>query len=161
MKQIYFWFVLATTFLILSGCKKDDAINLELIPGEYIGTMSYFPSNNDGGVGYNIPELSAPEFNTTITKVESDYNLSFDKSFKNPLPDIRVALIRNWNSEIVTIGTLAGQSYTSTSALDGYTSDPPSYFKIDKSSNAPECHLALKSNDPDSIYYLLFILYRK
>jgi len=161
MKQIYIQFIIVNTFLILSGCKKDDEINLELIPGEYIGTMSYFPSNNDGGVGYNIPELSAPEFKTTITKIGSDYNLSFDKSFKYSLPDIRVALIRNWNSEIVTIGTLAGQSYTTTSALDGYTNDPPSYFKTPKSTNAPECHLAIKSNDPDSIYYLLFTLFKK
>lgn len=166
MKKLYnsnkliLYYLLSVT-LSFSACKKDDVFNTELVAGEYTGRLTYWASLSDGGLGFSINELSkGGDYKTTITKIGSNYILSFDKSFIYVLPDISVEITRNINSEIVAIGTLAGQTYSSTSAVENVPNEPSNYFTINKYGQTVVCNLSLRSNDPDSTYYLSLKLYR-
>jgi len=145
---------------LLPTCKKDDEFNAGLIPGEYTGAIAYFTSVDGGGPGFNDPDLSkSSDYKTTITKDGSHYVLSFDTSFIYTIPDINIE-ISSFNSEIVNIYTEVGQAYSSSTALENYPGQPANYISIDKDIHRMDCHLTLRSNDPDSIYYLLFLLLR-
>jgi len=147
--------------LFCSACKKDDEFNVELVSGEYTGSLTYWTSLSDGGVGNSRPDLSTGgDYKTTITKVGSNYILSFDKSFIYVLPDVSVEITRYINSEMAAIGTLGGQAYTSTSAVENVPNQPSNYFTIIKYPQRVDCNLSLRSNDPDSTYYLTLRLFR-
>jgi hypothetical protein len=149
------------TALSFSACKKDDEFNVELVSGEYTGSLTYWTALSDGGVGLSRPDLSTGSgYKTTITKVGSTYILSFDKSFIYALPDISVEISRYINSEIAAIGTLVGQTYSSTSAVEHVPNQPSNYFTISKYPQRIDCNLSLRSNDPDSTYYLTLKLFR-
>lgn len=158
-----------TNFLLLSmlcltlsysACKKDDEFNTELVAEEYTGSLDYFTSIDGGEVGNYMPDLSkSGDYKTTITKIGSNYILSFDKSFIYALPDISIDIKRFMNTETAVIGTLVGQAYSS-STVGNNPSEPSNYFSILKYPQLARCNITLKSNDPDSIYYLSFRLTR-
>jgi len=145
--------------LSFSSCKKDEEFNSVLIPGEYTGIMAYYTSINGGIVGTYIDSLSKyPEYKTTISKSGLNYILSFDKSFIYTLPDITVQITSIESSQQAIIKTLEGQVYSSSSIPA--SEYPPNYFYITKYPARIDCILTLKSNDPDSIYFLNFRLFR-
>jgi hypothetical protein len=147
--------------LSFSACKKDDEFNVELVSGEYTGSLTYWTAISDGGVGNSRPDLSkGSDYKTTITKVGSNYILSFDKSFIYLLPDISIEITRYINSEMAAIGTLVGQDYTSTSAVENVPNQPPNYFSISKYPQRIDCNISLRSNAPDSTYFLTLKLFR-
>lgn len=155
--RLLFVFIL----MLLSTCQKDDEFNVEFVPGEYTGALAYFTSLNSGGVGINITDLSkADAYKTTISKIGSNYILSFDKSFRYTIPDISVEITSPMNSKLVAIKTIAGQAYSSSGELTTYPNEPPNYFSIDQYVHRVDCNLTLKSNDPDSIYFLHLALLR-
>ena len=146
--------------ILLTTCKKDDEFNTGLIPGTYTGAIYYFPSVDGGGPGFNDPDLSkSDDYIITITKNGSNYVFSFDTSFMYTVPDMNIE-ISSFNSEIVSIYTQQGQAYSSSDALENYPGQPANYISITEYIHRVDCHLTLRSNDPDSIYYLNFILLR-
>jgi hypothetical protein len=146
--------------ILLPTCKKDNEFDTGLIPGTYTGAIHYFPSVDGGEPGFNDPDLSkSGDYKTTITKYGSNFVLSFDTSFIYSIPDINVK-ISSFSSEIVSIYTPQGQAYSSSGALENYPGQPANYISIDTYIHRVDCHLTLKSNDPDSIYYLNFVLLR-
>jgi len=126
-----------------------------------MGYIDYFYSVDGGKTGYShVPDLSKSEdYKTTITKNGSTYVLSFDTSFIYTIPDINIE-ITSFNSEFVNIYTQEGQAYSSSGALENVPGQPHNYFRIEKYFRLVSCHLTLRSNDPDSIYYLYFVLHR-
>lgn len=72
------------------------------------------------------------------------------------LPDINLGITKEISSEIAEIGTQDGQAYASTTAVE----NERNYFFITKYPKWIDCNLLLRSNDPDSTYYLTLILYR-
>lgn len=153
-------YIVVLLIILLPTCKKDDEFNTGLIPGAYTGAIYYFSSVDGGGPGLNDPDLSkSADYKTTITKNGSNYVLSFDTSFIYKIPDINVK-ITSFNSEIVNISTLDGQAYSSSNVLGNYRGYPANYFSIDKIIRRVDCQLTLRSNDPDSLYYLNFVLLR-
>lgn len=149
----------AVLLLLLSTCQKDDEFNASVIPGEYTGTLNYFTSVQGGGVGDNVPDLSkSAGYKTVLTKVGSNYTLSFDKSFKYTIPDISLEFTSFFNYNTVMIRPVQGQDY-SLSAIQ-FHGTPANYISVDEGFRIVTCKLELKSNAPDSIYFLHLYLSR-
>jgi hypothetical protein len=145
--------------LTFSACKKDDKFNAELIPGEYTGSIIYWTSNNGSFTGNSIPDLcKSPDYKTTITKSGSNYILLFDKSFVYTPPDINIEITSFENSQKAKFKILDGQAYSSIDILRN--SADHNYFYITKYPSRLDCSLILKSNLPDSTYFLEFSLFR-
>jgi len=139
--------------ILLSACKKDNEFDKALIPGEYSGALYYFPSLSGGETGNNDPDLSkSTDYKTTITRNGSNFTVSFDTSFIYTIPDISFEITSIENSEIAIIRTQNGQAYSSSYEL-GYGQNH-NYIQIDKYIHRVDFRMTLKSNNPDSIYYL-------
>lgn len=156
--------LLIFTYLLIltAACQNndDDEFNREHIPGEYKGTLSYYDSPGWDVMGNSITELSKrDEYKTIIKKVGSNYVLSFDKSFVYSIPDITVEIFSVYDSELVGIRTLDGQAFSSVSKSN-FKDQPPNYFWITRYPQVAVCELTLKSNDPDSAYFLSLTLRR-
>jgi hypothetical protein len=155
--------LLIVLLILFSTCKKDDEFNTEVIPGEYTGSVYYWQliHNDDGDHLINDPNLSSGmDYKTIITKDGSNYILSFDKSSIYTIPDISIKIISFINSDIASIKTLEGQAYSSSEATGKLPGYPANYFSIDKYIHRIDCNLTLGSKDPDSTYFLQFILLR-
>ena len=154
--------LLAVLIVLLSTCKGFDGhddieFDPSLIPGEYTGSMSYYGSKQGGGIGHKSPDLSKEDgYKTTITKAGSNYNMSFDKSFKYTIPDLSIEITSVtyvWGSHIATIKPLAGEEYSLDNPIPDVFAN--NYIKVNTISRVRIMDLLeLKSNDPDSVYFL-------
>lgn len=151
--------IVSVFIILLSACKKDDELTLDLIPGEYKGSLNYIGLLSDGTWGGTNQGISVSDtFKTTIRKNGSDYVLSFDKDLPNKLPDISLQLLSRFGSEAVAIKTLDGQEYFSMVIPDYYQNEPNNYFSISKFPKVVNCNLYLESLD--KTHFLWLVLYR-
>jgi len=156
---------LMITFLMIftSACQNndDDEFNRKQIPGEYTGSLIYWHSLEEGGVSLNSSDpYKGYEFKTTIKRVGSNYVLSFDKSFIYKIPDITVEITQTKTADVYGITTLPGQAYNSAIKQHTYMNQPSNYFSISKYPQVVDCDLTLRSNDPDSTYFLAIRVFR-
>ena len=155
----------AVLIFLLSTCKGYDDIAFDptLIPGEYTGWLSYYTSAQGGGTGDHVPDLSKSyEYKTIITKAGSNYTLLFDKSFKYTIPDLSIeittVLDNSGISKIAMIRPVAGQEYSLADiSIHPLTANFPvntNYINVSTINRIVFGYLELKSNDPDSVYFL-------
>jgi len=151
--------------LSLFTCEEiEDDFDFGVVPGDYEGSLTYFTANQGGGIDINLPELSKTTgYRVSIANVGTGHRLSFDKSFKYEVPDIDVVENEYYSknsASIVSIRTIDGQPYT-TVVMQTYPGVPSSYFYVDEVLRNVKCILTLKSNNPDSVYYLDISVLRK
>lgn len=150
---LVFGFVLLS--LVFSSCKNDDEFNLEHIPGEYTGSLTYWHSLEGDGVSLSSSDpTKGDEFITTIKRAGSNYVLSFDKSFIIKIPDITFEITPIKDSDSFTIITLPGQAYNSVITQKTYWGETSNYIWISKYPQVVNCNLSLRSNNPDSINFI-------
>jgi hypothetical protein len=148
----------AVLILLLPTCKGYDDIEFDPspIPGEYTGELQYFTSVQGGGLGDNLPDMSKSYgFNTTITKAGSNYTMSFDKSFKYIIPDLSIEITTvtyAWGSHIAMIRPVVGEEYSLDIRAPGTLTT--NYISVNTINRQVYGSVELKSNDPDSVYFL-------
>lgn len=157
--------IILVVILLLSiatySCKDDDEFNREHIPGEYTGNLIYWHTLEEGGAFLGSSDPSkGDEFKTTVKRVGSNYILSFDKSFIYKIPDITVEITQTNTADVYAITTLPGQVYNSAIKQHTYMNQPSNYFSISKYPQVVFCDLTLRSNDPDSTYFLEILIHR-
>ena len=143
---------------ILLSCQKNDKdeFNVELVAGEYTGNLIYWAPDINGEIGNSVTALTKlGGYKTIITKTGSTFNLSFDKSFIYTPPDMQVEIYTPLNATFVGITTSYGQVF-SASLLPNYQNFPKNYFAIREDVHRAEYTLTVRSNNPDSIYFLTF-----
>ena len=146
--------IVSVFFILLFACKKDEFYR-DNIPGTYIGQLVYYSSPDSGG-----SIITSNLYQIKITRVGSNYVLSFDKSYKYQIPDLTVMIKSNYRENIFAIQTLEGQEYISSHIGGTYLDEPPNYFSVDKYPQVARCNITLKRSDPDSPYYLWFDVQR-
>jgi hypothetical protein len=146
---------------ILTTCSPEPGFDFSVIPGTYKGSLYYFTSAGADKPGVSVPAMSkTSEFRTVVTLDGSQYLFTFDNSFKYQVPETEVEVFSIFNGNTASIRTKSGQSYSSSSALNSTPGQPANYISDDTNSRKIRCELTLKSNDPDSAYFLNFTLFR-
>ena len=147
--------------VLLITCTPEPGFDHAVIPGTYKGSLYYFTSAGADKAGVNLPAMSkTSEFRTVVTFDGSQYLFSFDNSFKYQVPDVQIEVFSIVNGNTATIRTKSGQTYSSSSALNSAPGQPANYISDDTHARKVRCELTLKSNDPDSAYFLNFTLFR-
>ena len=152
--------ILLVIFTVACQNNNDD-FNYEVILGEYKGTLSYFDSPGWDVMGNYITELSKwDEYKTTIKKVGSNYIMSFDTSFVYKIPDLTIEISPSKSPDVYGITTLFGQAYSAINKEYTYNNQPSNYFSVSKYPRVVNCDLTLRSNDPDSTYFIQMLIHR-
>lgn len=95
-----------------------------------------------------------------VKRVGSNFVLSFDQSFNYSIPDLTVEIASTKNPNVVAITTIPGQAFRSLNRENTYMNEPSNYFSSDEFIRRVDCNLTIRSNDPDSISSLTFIMLR-
>lgn len=151
-----------SVLLVLVACDQDPGFNFSLIPGEYKGSLYYFSADGPNGSVVHVPSMSkVDEFRTTIIADGGlDYTFSFDKNFKYTIPDVTVEAFSIVDGATVALKTATGQAYSSSADLNNAPGQVPNYITNDAHVSTMRLDLTLKSNDPDSAYYLNVVVRR-
>jgi hypothetical protein len=153
---------LALSALLLTTCEQDPGFNYDNIPGLYKGSLYYFTADGPDKVGVNVPNMSKTDtYRTTVTLDGDAYVMAFDEAFKYKVPDTRVEVFSITNGNTAGIRTTSGQTYSSSNAMNSFPGQPSNYFSDETHVRRVRCELTLKSNDPDSAYFLNFVLFRE
>jgi hypothetical protein len=172
MKRFVFFIIVLSTF-IFSNCDKPpppqpviEELDISLIPGIYSGgSLLYYPPITNS-IGAIVPDIdfiedlssSGGDYQITVTKAgESNYTISFDDSFIYSLPDFDINITETRRSDLGWIGVLYFRNII---LINDEEYSPTKGVSIGSFSNyipAIFIQLDIKSNDPDSIYFLSII----
>jgi hypothetical protein len=168
-----FSLIIVTFFiLIFFGCDKPppepeiEELDISLIPGIYSGgNLWYFPpvTNSNGMIVPDIDfieELSSSggDYQITVTKAgESNYTIRFDNSFIYSLPDFDISITETRRSDLGMAGVLYFRNIILINDNEYSPTKGVSIGSFSDYTRGIFIQLNIKSNDPDSTYFLSII----
>jgi hypothetical protein len=147
--------------LLFFGCGPAETFDMALIPGTYTGSLYYFEADGSD-IGDEVPALTTSgNYMATIARSGADYVITFDEDGKFDMPDLTVELFSIVDGRTGAIRTTGGQDFSSSTAGNTAPGQQPNYFGIDPDLGRVDCKLTLKSNDPDSVFFLRLSVVRQ
>ena len=136
--------IIIISLLFIIGCKEGEeepkSDPLQDVTGEYRGELEWY--DDDHGWFSIVSDV-------TVSSLDDDFSLTFVNDDTINIPNL-----------IIEVDTIYNITVLENPYFSNAGEDQPSYFIFDDIDNYVAMALRLKSNDPDSVYNIIFIGYQ-